>query len=720
MKCVLLTLVPAAIVAQSSFDHSSVEISSIRLKMMVGAFFCFLVIIGSAVGKSVENRTFSESEVKFRDNLVHSSILYGILNATLSQEGNIVSSVCDTELKLLYEGVNAKEVWALKVIDASGSVPEAFIWGSNFWLGSRQECNSLVDPIDLTLTDALITDHLIYAQAPFTFDYRVVFINISTALQIDAKFNVEPLLHLGLCVPQSCSNFEIRNIVDFYTNQPALNAFSTYSIDPIVTGVKKPSITLSFILRPEVIALFVLGGIIVALMLIEGLSRSTRHDCNGNEKQSTVTLFLECFNFRSNLTYIFRTSTPNSISVLGGIRSIVCLWIIGFHIVYYGLHYSESASLFLANSQGFLYQVIWTAVIYVDVFFAISSFLLVYNILGNIELQNEIQGNDFTENFLLFTKYILHRYIRLTPALLAIIFQTEIVNQAMQAYSSFDISENRDFQCTGTWWYNLLYIQNFLDISSMCGGWTWYLACDFQYFIVFLLLLFIFIKSKSLGKLAFITVTAIFIPLSFYSLHVNNFTFRFDAMFASLNQVYFTFWCRMNSYIAGAFMGYLMRKIIKNDIEIKKKYVVTVWTCILILLPGSVTVFYWKSLPVWVCSLIVSGGRITVGIGTGVAIILCHIGHGGWFNALFSYKIFQHTQKLSYTAYLLNPLVIFLLAGAKEKGIQVDLIEQLMFFLAVAAITYVLAVINTLLFERPFQKLSDTFILKRTNKTTKM
>uniref|UniRef100_A0A1B0GN68 Nose resistant-to-fluoxetine protein N-terminal domain-containing protein n=1 Tax=Phlebotomus papatasi TaxID=29031 RepID=A0A1B0GN68_PHLPP len=382
-----------------------------------------VVVISASIPAILrENLTVSDI-AEFRENLIHSSILYGILNATL--ENSMGGSVCERELEMLFEGVNTEELWALKVIDASASVPEAFIWGSNFWLGSRQECNSVSNSIELTLTDAPETDALVYAKAPYPMDYRVVYLNISTVLQVDAKFTVKPILHLGLCMPQSCSNSEVIEAFERYTYKALVSAFATYRVHPNVTGIKKPSLTWSLLLRPELIAFIVFCGTIVALMLIQGLSSFTQSDCNGNEKKSSVGIFLDCFAFRCNMSYIFRTSTPNSISAIAGIRSIVCLWIVAFHVLYYGLHYSESASLFLANSQGLLYQVFWAAVIYVDVFFALSAFLLVYNILGNIELQHEIQGNGFGKNVVLFGKHVLHRYIRLTPALLATVLQTE-------------------------------------------------------------------------------------------------------------------------------------------------------------------------------------------------------------------------------------------------------------------------------------------------------
>uniref|UniRef100_A0A1B0CRE8 Nose resistant-to-fluoxetine protein N-terminal domain-containing protein n=1 Tax=Lutzomyia longipalpis TaxID=7200 RepID=A0A1B0CRE8_LUTLO len=615
--------------------------------LLVGFILCSVVVVNGANVPEIlrKNRTVSE-EVEFRENLIHSSILYGILNATITdiRQRNESESLCDLQLNAIYEGVNSEELWALKALDASATTPEAYMWSSNFWLGSRQECNSLTEHIDLTLTDEPTTEELVYATPPFAVDYRVIYLNISTTLQIDAKFNVRPLLHLGLCLPQSCSNSQIFKAVERYTQQRPTNAFATYHIQPKVIAVKTPSLPVSLLFRPEVIALVVLCSIIMTLMIIRGLSvGASEADCSGGNEKSSALLFLECFAFRKNLSYIFEATTPKSISAIAGVRTIVCLWIVAFHILYYGLHYSESPSLFLANSQGIFYQVIWSAVIYVDVSFALSGFLLAYNFLGNVEVQNEIQGNSFMENFVLFCKHLLHRYVRLTPALFATVLQTEIVNQFMQKYSSFHISETRDFQCES-----------------------------------------------------------------------------FDVMFATLNIVYYKFWCRISPYIAGVFMGYIMRKILKDDLKIKTPFVVSVWTCIGILLPTSVTVTYWRNLPAWVCSIILAGGRVAVGIGTGVAIILCHLGHGGWFNAIFSHGIFQHGQKLTYTIYLLNPLVIFLLAGAKEKGIQVDFVEQLIFFLAVSVITYALAVVNSLLFERPFQKLSDSFILKRSRKATKL
>lgn len=70
-----------------------------------------VVISASIPGILRENLTVSDI-AEFRENLIHSSILYGILNATL--ENSVDGSVCERELEMLFEGVNTEELWALK------------------------------------------------------------------------------------------------------------------------------------------------------------------------------------------------------------------------------------------------------------------------------------------------------------------------------------------------------------------------------------------------------------------------------------------------------------------------------------------------------------------------------------------------------------------------------------------------------------------------------
>ncbi|CAG2252383.1 unnamed protein product [Mytilus edulis] len=61
--------------------------------------------------------------------------------------------------------------------------------------------------------------------------------------------------------------------------------------------------------------------------------------------------------------------------------------------------------------------------------------------------------------------------------------------------------------CEDTWWYNLLYIQNFRPITDQCFAWAWYLANDMQFYVISPILLLPLYFNKVAGTI----VTAMFL-----------------------------------------------------------------------------------------------------------------------------------------------------------------------------------------------------------------
>lgn len=139
--------------------------------------------------------------------------------------------------------------------------------------------------------------------------------------------------------------------------------------------------------------------------------------------------------------------------------------------------------------------------------------LLSYNFLknqGNISL---IRQNTLWQNFKFFVKQVLHRYlrfenvvhvdftatimflfIRLTPLYLFVIGATEISTAYLHETSPFWIEDRNDLTCQTYWWRNLFYIQNLYPVKEFCLNWTWSMACEMQFFIIFIFLLFVYAK----------------------------------------------------------------------------------------------------------------------------------------------------------------------------------------------------------------------------------
>lgn len=90
----------------------------------------------------------------------------------------------------------------------------------------------------------------------------------------------------------------------------------------------------------------------------------------------------------------------------------------------------------------------------------------------------------------------------------------------------------------------------------------------------------------------------------------------------------------------------------------------------------------------------------------------------GLVSRIFASRIFVRINKLTYAIYLLNPIVITVAFGSFENGGTVDPSLYFILLIGVTFVTYLLAIVFTLLFEMPFVKLSNE-ILKGSSTTAR-
>lgn len=122
-----------------------------------------------------------------------------------------------------------------------------------------------------------------------------------------------------------------------------------------------------------------------------------------------------------------------------------------------------------------------------------SGFLLSY-------LFFETQKKRPTKNCTItFLKTIITRYIRITPCLAIIMLVTASLVIYQNNTSVFWPIEDYESNCKRFWWRNLLFIQNLYPLGDMCMSWSWYVAADFQMFVLSSLLLVIYVKWVIVG-----------------------------------------------------------------------------------------------------------------------------------------------------------------------------------------------------------------------------
>lgn len=142
------------------------------------------------------------------------------------------------------------------VLDASAQFGSGFLLGNNHWLGSRKGCESARTPFHVTLSDRferLMKPGIMYDLAPFDVDYRIVYAKHNSPWQIEIKFHTENLLHIGVCLPSSCSNFELHNLTQDYLNSRTFDQQDLYEFEAEVLEVKDLKLRENFFTKKSVI-----------------------------------------------------------------------------------------------------------------------------------------------------------------------------------------------------------------------------------------------------------------------------------------------------------------------------------------------------------------------------------------------------------------------------------------------------------------------------------
>lgn len=85
------------------------------------------------------------------------------------------------------------------------------MWGNNFWLGAERSCFNLNSPPEISLIRSanrkmFLNMTAIASEVPV--EYRMFYASHTSTIQFDADLFNKSVLHLGICLPQSCSALE--------------------------------------------------------------------------------------------------------------------------------------------------------------------------------------------------------------------------------------------------------------------------------------------------------------------------------------------------------------------------------------------------------------------------------------------------------------------------------------------------------------------------------
>ncbi|KAK5641505.1 hypothetical protein RI129_010052 [Pyrocoelia pectoralis] len=604
---------------------------------------------------------------------------------------NEIGTNCRRHLNYYRKGLEMHRTWALQMFDATSKLQSGIGFGNTADLGSFKECIKINRRINYSE----------YIRGRYCLG--------ETSLNLNgiASLNASLTLQLASCLPHTCTSSDASIIYTYF--------------DLNITFPKKLCQTIldQEDLRFGVaeycgIAFFAIFAVIITI--------STTYDIYlyTSESQTKHSILVAFSVLKNGKKLIAIENNAKQITCINGIRVISTLWIILDH------RYSIQFSFPLWNN---FYKDAWrlsagnmfmlNAPMAVDTFFLLSGTVVTYVYLWSAEK---------TRSFPFF-KFYLHRFLRLTPVLAAVIIFIVTLLRHVSSGPLWTSTINTQLieGCEKFWWKTLLYIQNYGQESTMCIPHGWYLSADMQLFVVspiFLLALSRWPKRTMCGIIALTVCNIIACFLLGWFLELNAImqgNVDFEKQMIYVWQYYFPAYTRAAPWLIGIILGYYLYLSKKEKRTLPMKAVVVVWILSLVVIcaivfggHGLLTSEYHKPInsvyfalvrPAW--ALVISG-----------VIFTCANNYGGPVNWFLSLPIFEVLSRFTYTLYIVHYIVIYILTSQMRTTIFFNNLEAMHQFWGDFAFTLFVSAFLTLTFELPVMEIEKIIFTKKRSEST--
>ncbi|CAF4876753.1 unnamed protein product [Pieris macdunnoughi] len=307
-----------------------------------------------------------------------------------------------------------------------------------------------------------------------------------------------------------------------------------------------------------------------------------------SENNASLQNRLKCLDGLRNWNKLVDTSENNAslqnrLKCLDGLRTILLIAILIVHASITSLVKVSNTSvvekIFDFTPVHFLFNLPLT----MCCFFFISSFVLAYNLQTS---------DDNNETWTCIGKRILKRWCRLTPAYaVALLFIMTWYRHQGDGPFWMNIYKDRIEPCRSIGWYNMLYVNNFVD-GSVCMLQGWYLAAEMQLHLLGLVVCIFFKGLPRIRVLIVLFIIGLLIP------GVLTYIYDLDMQLtpsAELFRQYFlpdpTFrhvyrhsFTNIACYVMGLAMGLLTYKLQRTNFDIQnyKKWIPLYYLAILL------------------------------------------------------------------------------------------------------------------------------------------
>uniref|UniRef100_A0A6P7H384 Nose resistant to fluoxetine protein 6-like n=1 Tax=Diabrotica virgifera virgifera TaxID=50390 RepID=A0A6P7H384_DIAVI len=272
---------------------------------------------------------------------------------------------------------------------------------------------------------------------------------------------------------------------------------------------------------------------------------------------------LVAFSVYTNGKKLLQTSNnrTSSLDCLDGIRVLSMIWVMTFHmyVKYIAVPVFNSKES-IQISGGILGILFTTGHLACDALFIVGGTLVTY-----VYFSRTKEG-DLT----LYTiiKHYIHRYIRLTPALIGVIIVVATLIKYTGSGPKWPVVDTLYQEgCQKYWWSTILYIHNEVYVDNMCVAHTWYIAVDTQLYIISPLIFYMLKKHTKIGVTCIIFAILASITVAFVKGYDGNIIATVsDAYYANVDVAFVMLYFYLSTvtraapWFMGTLLGYLLTR----------------------------------------------------------------------------------------------------------------------------------------------------------------
>ncbi|XP_064458912.1 O-acyltransferase like protein-like [Ornithodoros turicata] len=279
--------------------------------------------------------------------------------------------------------------------------------------------------------------------------------------------------------------------------------------------------------------------------------------------------------------------------------------------------------------------------------------------------------------------------------------------------------------CEKSWWSNLLYINNFWPSKDMCLVATWYLACNFQFFVVSVFILILLYNWPKLG----LSVTFLLLLAGSVTSGVITYLYKLppglifypdlDTVSTLATLVYHKPYNHIGSFCVGIYLGYLIVKF--RNVKLKPLTQVIGWcTSFAVGVAVLWAAYRWNAElpPPRVAAVYAATHRVAWCIALSWLTFACITGHGGFIERILSWGPFSALGNLSYMAYITHPVVMLYHASRTRDLIYYSQYEKVYAFFGHFLTTLTISAIFYIIIEIPCTRLGAILLRGRLFQTS--